>query len=254
VQRDEAALAQVVAEDLEYLATRGSEGLNRTDVRISSTILRRLMVEGDYPRSWRALGFKDEPTVTATDLRPLLRSTTIQSQWIHYAYAGGKWGDEDGYRGLKLIVVPREYAQDETVTQRLTDEFATIQSEKEFTISKYLRSASAIVAGQPISRRDIIEYVANKLGGAHFDSRRREREIKYQLLDENHVQAGAFPAAFVELLAMVSTLASSSDAERYVDRAHKDLAGFVGIDPKKVYFMEGRGGRLNFFQFTSPPQ
>jgi hypothetical protein len=148
----------------------------------------------------------------------------------------------------------QEYAQDETVTQRLTDEFATIQSEKEFTISKYLRSASAIVAGQPISRRDIIEYVANKLGGAHFDSRRREREIKYQLLDENHVQAGAFPAAFVELLAMVSTLANSSDAVRYVDRAHKGLAGFVGIDPKKVYFMEGRGGRLNFFQFTSQPQ
>ncbi len=234
--------------------TRGSERLNRSDVRISSTILRRLMVEGDYPRSWRALGLDGEPTVTAIDLRPLLRSITIQSDWIHYAYAGGKWSSGNGYLGLQLIVVPSKYTQDESVMQRITDEFAAITNEKQFTISRYLGSASAIVAGRPISRRDIIEYVANKLGGAHFDSRRRDREIKYQLLDENHVQAGPFPAAFVELLAMVNTLAGSRDATRYVDRARKVLPGFVQIDPKKVYFMEGRGGRLNFFQFSSQPE
>jgi hypothetical protein len=254
LQHHEAALAQVVAEDLEYLTTRGTERLNRTDVRISSTILRRLLVEGDYLRSWRTLGFKDEPTVTAIDLRPLLRSMAIESRWIHYAYAGGKWGDGDGYMGIQLIVVPREHAEHETILQRLAAEVSTVQNERELSVSKYLKSASAIVAGQPISRRDIIAYVANKLGGAHFDSRRRDRDMKYQLLDENHVQAGAFPAAFVELLAIVKTVVSSPDATRYVGRARKVLPGFVEIDPRKVYFMEGRGGRLNFFQLSSNPE
>ena len=251
MQRDEEALAQVVAEDLEYLRNRGTEGGNRTDVRIFSAILRRLLVDRDYVRSWRLLGFENEPMVDAIDLRPVLRSTVIKGEWIHYAYAGGKWRDEPGYMGIQLIVVPQAYqARDESIVQRVGDELAVLQEEKQFTISKYLKSASAIVGGQIISRRDIIEYVANKLGGAHFDSRRSDREIKYHLLDENHVQAGAFPAAFVELLAVVRTIANSADAERYITRAHKRLSGFVDLDPRKVYFMEGRGGRVNYFEVS----
>jgi hypothetical protein len=79
MQRDEEALAQVVAEDLEYLRNRGAEGGNRTDVRIFSAILRRLLVERDYVKSWRLLGFENEPLVTAIDLRSLLRSTVIRT-------------------------------------------------------------------------------------------------------------------------------------------------------------------------------
>jgi hypothetical protein len=127
--------------------------------------------------------------------------------------------------GIQLIVVPKAYhAEDESVAERMGKEMAAVQEEKRLTISKYLKSASAIVGGQIISRRDIIEYVANKLGGAHFDSRRSDREIKYHLLDENHVQAGGFPAAFVELLAIVKTLANSADADRYIHGRIRGLA------------------------------
>jgi hypothetical protein len=40
------------------------------------------------------------------------------------------------------------------------------------TLQKFIDSPSMVIQGEEIPRRVLIKYVANKLGGSHFDERR----------------------------------------------------------------------------------
>ncbi len=56
----------------------------------------------------------------------------------------------------------------------------------DFKISKYRSSACLILGSQPISRENVIKYVANKLGANHYDKTRNDQKKEteaYLLLD-----------------------------------------------------------------------
>ena len=77
---------------------------------------------------------------------------------------------------------------------------------QELPLDRYVGSTTMIVRGTSISRRVLLKYVANKLGGAHFDPKRQsDSESKaFRLLDyvgETYQLAGK-NALYFELLAI----------------------------------------------------
>src|SRR5262245_46635204 len=88
-------LLAVVAADLNYIRQEWNESVEDDALRRGSTVLRRLLVEGDLQRVWRAVGFEREPTITCSTLQPVLKSEPLER--IAFASAGGA-----RYQGAEL--------------------------------------------------------------------------------------------------------------------------------------------------------
>jgi hypothetical protein len=56
---------------------------------------------------------------------------------------------------------------------------------KRLKLDQFLKSPSMVIGGVHVSHADIIKYVCNKLGSAHYNSKRKEEEYIYKLLDEH---------------------------------------------------------------------
>jgi hypothetical protein len=88
------------------------------------------------------------------------------------------------------------------------------------SLTDYLQSAAAIICGEAVSRRDVIRYVANKLGGAHFDpDRSRRGDERLALLDYDVAsiapeRASGLNNVSAELLSVAQSLGTSGDAAR----------------------------------------
>lgn len=81
-----------------------------------------------------------------------------------------------------------------------------------------------MIVGTEVNRREVIQYVAHKLGGAHFDpGRSRKGDDRLEVLDrlaQTQLEiAGKRPinAVYVELLSIAESLAESGDASRFRD-------------------------------------
>jgi hypothetical protein len=248
--------ARVVAEDLEYLANGWVPTFDKAVLRRDSPILRRLLVEGQYPRVWMDLGLPDEPYVSAPDFDAALGN--VSREYLQYALApvapevgvlmasALPSGFDVKRVQLKviqdvpegwLVAVPEEYprrlgaalvAIPPDVVQAAGDEQAALQQHVQFgehkvravRLSDYLRSPAAIILGVEVSRSDVIRYVANKLGGAHFDpDRSRKGDDRLALLDQElavivpGTKAG-INNVYAELLTVAQVVGESGDAAR----------------------------------------
>jgi hypothetical protein len=79
----------------------------------------------------------------------------------------------------------------------------------------FAEATCIIVRGEQVNRRRLIKYVANKLGGAHHDTKRGtdHEEHLYSLLDESRqtMQLMGKPTVYFELLSIGQALARSPD-------------------------------------------
>jgi hypothetical protein len=251
LNRDAWERAKIVTEDLEYLADDWRPSLDEQQLRRDSPILRRLLVDDQYGRAWRDLGLPDQPFISAPGLAAVIGETN--RDYIQYAAAppgvtvansllgggqlqmgvlrdvpaGSGIGVVPGYGqqyGLMLAVIP----PDVMATAAATGQDAVAANLKPGRrhvvgqpISKFLGSSFALILGTEVTRRDVIRYVANKLGGAHFDpSRNRKGDDRVELLDifaKTRLEIAGqrpFNAVYVELLSIAEYLAESSDAAR----------------------------------------
>lgn len=249
-QLDEAA---VVDEDLAYLMDEWQPRLEPPKLRRLSPVLRRLLVDGQYGRAWRNLGLPGEPYVTATDLDAMLG--TLDRSIIQLAFAppgstvsrvlaaGGDLqlrvpayipagavivvipGHEQGLGPVLAAVAP------DKLNMALRDPHAAVQASivqqlghrvaRGLGLTAYLRSPAALVLRDEISRQDVIAYVANKLGGAHFDPKRQGKTgERYAILDKKlatlaPANAPEATIVYAELLSMAEAVAESSDSARF---------------------------------------
>ena len=156
-------LIRVVVSDLDYLAsTWNQQSITDDDLRRGSTQLRSLLVEGNLLRAWRKFGLLNQPNIIAPRLEGRLRDHAT----ISLAVAGG--GNYEGMTtGLTLIR-----------TRSLGPEgFSVINKndfEHTFKTTAFLDSCAMVVDGKRVKRREVIQYVANKLGGVHYDTQRSE--------------------------------------------------------------------------------
>ena len=83
----------------------------------------------------------------------------------------------------------------------------------DMSYQQFVEGACVVVEGTPISRENLAKYVANKLGDAHYDSK-RDRRWQRQLDKAKEYEIAGMNSVYHELLTIAQTLASSPDTIR----------------------------------------
>jgi hypothetical protein len=98
-------------------------------------------------------------------------------------------------------------------------------------LREFATATALVVNGTPVNRRTLINYVANKLGGAHFDPSRMNGKYGaiYKLLDEANrrkfglaidgVVGKEKPIIYFELLSISQVLVRSPDVQMLIARS-----------------------------------
>ena len=245
---------RVVRDDLEFLRSLDFKKPSRATVRIASSILRRLLCDGMYLNGWTMAGLAEEPKFAAVDLAAVL--SKVEPRYIHYAYAGGAKTEGAHHTGYALFVIPKAEAEaegHEAAAKRLSGLLQPGQR-RAFTLREFCRSPAVISGGASVSRLGIIRYVANKLGGVHWDSVRGEWTdpvgSRHLLLDEGHLIVGRLPAPLYEVLSIAQAVAASEDTSRFIARVN-EVAPEKENAPNVIRFREGRAGSYADMTFNA---
>lgn len=248
--------ARIVRDDLVFLQSLNYRTPSRTEVRIASSILRRLLHEEMLFVAWQIAGLESQPVVQAIDLQAVLAD--VPARYIHYAYAGGAKTEGANHRGYVLLVVPRAEAEaegHEAVSQRVSKLFKPGVM-GDFPLTEFVNSPALISGEASVSRLQVVRYVANKLGGVHWDNRRGQWTdvvgSRHRLLDEDHVLVGRLSGALYEVLSIAQAIATSADIARLIERV-VEIAPEPEYDANVLKFREGRIGKYADMTFTPKP-
>lgn len=214
-------LVKTVAADLKYLEAQMDSWVDDDSLRRASPIIRRLIVQNDLQRAWKAAGLSHEPRIRTPTLDRLIKEMPLRS--IKFATVGGA-----KYRKIHIAeLVKLDPPPTDDERKRLEEAGLPVRV---VGLREYLTTAAVIVNGKCISRRVVIKYIANKLGGVHFDLGRRDGRdgALYKLLDEANrwtiqltVDGDASttkPIVYFELLSAAQALVSSDDVRVFVAR------------------------------------
>jgi hypothetical protein len=194
----EPELVRVVRSDLEHLLN-WADGVDENVMRRESPVLRHLLIDGNLQKARKLLGMKGEARVLALDLRSTLGDGDLSGVIVGIA-AGCR---TNGTTVSASVVSTRE----------LGPPVAGALTPNELTITRYLSQPAIYVVGQMVSRRSILKYVANKLGGAHFDQGRdRKGDADARALDQARaagIRVLDYEPPYVEIAAMGQALISS---------------------------------------------
>lgn len=191
-------LLAVVASDLAYLSANWGLTVDDDTLRRGSVTLRMLLLDGLLQRAWNEVGRKGEPTIIAPDLEAVLALRARSD--IRHALAGG-----GAYEGLQARLALLERGSTPT-----DPPFG--RGERYFGLRKFVNSCGLVLEWRRVRRREIISYVANKLGGAHLELNRSPGSI-YSHLDQH---AGSFDvhgknAIYFELLSIGQLVSEAPD-------------------------------------------
>ena len=224
-------LRESVRRDLDALSHMARRADDDT-MREASVQVRRLVIDKTVDRLRKQSRIKGEVRVRAFDIsswnEPSVRSKVVT------AMAGGAMIDDVGLiAGLLLNegdrAVGEGVARDFPLSQYLSSTCMMIRMER----PTGRRAVAQVFDLETVSRRDLIKYVANKLGGVHHDqSRNPQTERAYVLLD-NAIASTSVPIpplgdaaagtmfgmrhAYWELLAVVQALVASRSVMSLVD-------------------------------------
>ncbi len=220
---EESYLIKIVAEDLKFLQDDWDEEISDASLRISSVILRKLLVENEYGKAWRTkiIGFNKQPSITAVDSDAYMigKNQEFPIEKIAIAVMGGatyKGTIIQGFRYKNYAETPENVAKEYERTKYL------MNNPREYMLNDFLNSTSCIVYGQKINRREIIQYVTNKKGGVHIDfQRNRQLDEKFKLIDKSYSSLKLVNKDYVyyELLSIGQAIANSEDAKSFIKKA-----------------------------------
>ena len=113
---------------------------------------------------------------------------------------------------IQSVFEPRQLGQE--MGAKILERLNSGTHREAVRLSQFTAAPCLIDGGVPVSRRTLIKYIANKLGGAHLDSKRDDPEGPlFRILDRlraERVQADK-PVIYFELLAIGQALAASPD-------------------------------------------
>jgi len=227
---------------------------SRTEVRLASVVLRRLLHEGLLQAGWNICFENGSPVITATDLGAMLEK--VPAKYIHYAYAGGAHTEGAQHTGYFLLVVPKEEydASEPEVKVREIQNLFNPGVKKDFPLPEFISSACVISGSASVSRLELLRYVANKLGGVHWDNERggwtgpvSSRQL---LLDEGHLVVGRLPAPLYETLSIAEAIATAPDIKKFCNKVG-EIAPEEDLALNVIKFREGRIGKFSDLTFNT---
>lgn len=196
---------RTVLSDLDYLYDEWDQNIDDDSLRRDSVVLRRLLVYRDLLKAWRKIGFQGEPEITAPTLEEHLKLFPLST--VRFALAGGA-----NYKG-NLVAVVFERDEASTPEQIKKDFELGPVYEVKFKQSEFMESACVIVEGVKISRRELVQYVANKLGAAHYDENLNESQRLLKYAQQSYEISGKVSIYF-ELLSIGQRLVRSTDIDK----------------------------------------
>ena len=209
---------KIVAEDLSYLKDEWNNNPTEQAIRRGSVILRRLLVERDFSKAWRTVGFEKEPKVTALNLNKKLEGLNLSS--IIVATAGGA-----NYRGMTVSALHMASSRDGMFLQGHdpTTPRDNVEIKEELFLSSFIESDCSFANGQFINRREVIKYMANVRGGAHLKlsgELRQENEALVHKISalEERINFHQMDGLFFELLSIGQCLSLSPDVARFLSK------------------------------------
>jgi hypothetical protein len=222
-------LLETTLEDLRHIAGETDPECDDHQLRRVSVQLRRLLVEDGFVRAWKLLQLEPKsPKVVA----PRLRTDDLQPD--DFAVAGG--GQIAGLAiGNAKFMPGRALSADEVkaLYEREKNDMAY-----NFSLSEYKDSCAVHATGRKITRKQLVQFIANKKGGAHLDHKRGKDEEAYAALDKalaNPMLFGGQPAqngkaavpgknaVYLELLSIGQFLTQSPDTKRFIETAEAYL-------------------------------
>jgi hypothetical protein len=184
--------------------------------RRDSATLRRLVVDGGQGilRVYRkSLCLKGDVRVTGVDLKA--RIDGLDRSLIHFATAGG--AQHNGTMVAAGMAYRGAMSQDQIKAR-----YERGPQERTWALINYLNSPCIVFAGQSVSRRELIQYIANRNGGVHFDETRDrlrpQVEARFVALDGfiDTVQLAEKDAGYFELLAIGQAIVAAPEVHTII--------------------------------------
>lgn len=196
-------LQRRVVHDLQYLAESWKGKITEDSVKDESARLRRLLIDQrpTLQLHRKQLGLRGEARIRAIDLRAALADNF--SRAIIASAGGARVNSID-------LLLP--IASSSPLADPPRVPFPT----QNYRLSAYLDSPCVVVEGRSVTRLQLIKYVANKLGGVHYDTTRGPKDRAFTLLD-NHRQEMYMQGVDLihfELMAIGQHLLRSHDVAR----------------------------------------
>jgi hypothetical protein len=232
-----------VLEDIDWLWNEWwlgqPDGLTEGHLRRGSSTLRLLLVDGLLQKAWRHYGFERQPRLTGPDIIALAASQRLRLELAAALVAGG--GRQNGL-DMSFIGAFRVDNPTTGVPADAESGFAVCGTnvvravggaptpgpldalvERSWYVSEYLDSPGAVRKGEIITRREVIEYFRNYVGGAHHDllaGARHAKKERYELVADlqGHVQADVRDGLYFELLSIGQSVARSTDIRALAER------------------------------------
>jgi hypothetical protein len=213
MELDKAEQTVTTARDLRFLRLTWDQDVSDDSLRISSPIVRKLLVEGHLQRAWKHAGFDREPTITGSTLKPMLARVGLTQ--IECATAGGAL-----YKGIEMrgSMLAQFAMSPEDIQAAAKDGVPT----DTLGLRAYIEAPGMVVQGREIPRRVIIKFIANVLGGVHYGSKGSQAaEVAlFKRLDHarrTHILVDK-PSVYFELLSIGQALCASADVRRLEEK------------------------------------
>ncbi len=166
-------LLQLVAEDIEYITKEWNQVIADDSLRRSSNVLRNLIVYGKLLKAAKMMNIEIKILLHDSNRKDSLDSV---GNTTFYQAGGAK------YKGLKISKFQELNKETSNEEAKKMYKLSKKQKNRPIKLSEYLKQPSFIIHGQIIYPEDVIKYVCNKLGGAHYDTSRKSKETKFVIL------------------------------------------------------------------------
>ncbi|WP_248582585.1 hypothetical protein [Nocardioides sp. InS609-2] len=187
-------------------------GMDLHVLRREAVVLRRLLVDngGDIARLWRAEGRPGQPMIP--EVSDLARFPT----WSGLVFATADTIDT----GTGMLVGEMLLWEDAALTTEIRAIMESDAQPADMPLRKYVEAVCVVSKSRPIRRDDMIMYVANRRGGAHFNRKRQtnnpRRQAAFNVLDEmssDGWQMNGQDATFAQLITIVHNVVAAPDLQ-----------------------------------------
>ncbi|MCK2127561.1 hypothetical protein MX652_12770 [Thauera aromatica] len=208
-------LTHVVSEDLDFLFREWNQDIDDASLRRTSPVLRSLLIEGLLGKV--AQDCKRDLRIMAPAINKVLTESELK-QCAYFQAGGAK------FKGMEIqatSIVHRVLTDQERKANYERDR-KVIGKSYPVKLGAFLRQPSFVVEGVLINREEVVKYVSNKLGGAHYDESRKTSagtgvtlDDKYALLDKvrTEISVADKNAIYYELLSIGQRIVNSRDVQ-----------------------------------------
>lgn len=215
-------LIEMVSDDLEYLAKEFHHTAEDAEIRRGSAVLRKLISDGLLADAAREVDI--DISIMALEIRAAL----TLPEFRFYQLGGGRC---NGYRQCHATVRGGAPTDEEIKSLFASKPNGQIDKKKLISLNSYIDQPSYVLNGMTISHREVVKYVANKLGGTHLDSSRRDAKLldeKFRVLDSIRTMVEMVytnkNSIYFELLSIGQCISDSRDIHKLRRRLKEVLA------------------------------